>query len=374
MRFERRGGCKALIGFAASLLLYGCQSTDKPKVDTGEPPPIVDAPSLPSLDSESIPTVDEAESKPEEIPEPPRQDAIARSGKVLTLQAERIGAYVAHEEGSREWRIVKGSRQLILSEGSRKAVFDGVTVYLDRAFSQVKGRWQLSESDERLLLEGLMGDFASRPRSVRTIVLDPGHGGTEEGTKNETLGLYEKALTLDVCERLRTHLEQLGYRVTLTRYDDRLVSLEDRPAIATGVKADLFLSVHFNAALKPDAKGFETYMLTPAGQPSTSDASGDSAELIPYPGNAYSLSSFELAYRIQKGMVSALQRDDRGLRKARFAVLKPLTCPGVLVECGFLSNAEEALLVSTPVFREKLARTLADALDRYARASSIEEL
>ncbi len=372
----RRIGFGAAIGAAVSIWLAGCQSARPtgPQTIEADPVPAPEAPVAPVPSDPAPPTVEEAETRsprPERGAE--RGERTGRAAKSFAAQAERYGAAVTKVSEGAEWQASKGNRLLTLTESSRLATLDGVSVYLDHAFGQRRGRWSLSDSDEALILASAFGDRAADGRKVRTIVLDPGHGGTEEGTRNEGLGLLEKHLNLDVCERLGAHLEKLGYRVTFTRYDDRLVPLEARAQLANGVNADVFVSVHFNAALNREAIGLETYLLTPAGQPSTSRlVAGDDA--VAYPGNQYDLANFELAFRIQKAMLARLQRDDRGVRKSRFVVLRDLQCPGVLVECGFLSNPDESLLVSTPVYREKLARTLAEAIDGYARNSPLAEL
>ncbi len=374
MRITTRNGLIGIAALAVSVFFAGCATTEE-QADPSLPAPApIAEPAVPEqIRISGVPTLQEAAENERAARDFERRENGARSARSIAQQAERYGAELIHREGSKEWQLRKGNRLLTLTESSRSAIVDGVGVFLDRPFGQFKGRWLLSESDESLLLESLFGEVPAEARRVRTIVLDPGHGGAEEGTKNESLGLMEKTLNLDVCERLKTHLEALGYRVALTRYDDRLVSLEDRPKLAGSVGADLFVSVHFNAAINKEARGLETYMLTPAGQPSTSSSiAGDDA--VPYPGNGFDRNNFELAFRIQKAMVGALQRDDRGVRKGRFAVLRSLECPGVLVECGFLSNVEEAQLVGTPVYREKLARTLSDAIDAYARSRPLAEL
>ncbi len=319
-----------------------------------------------------VPPVEEMEDFREK-PVVPQVAKSVRAARSFSSQARRLGAGIIHLEGSREWQAVKDNRLLTVSKGSRLAVLDGVKLYLDEAMLQKRGRWLLGASDERLILGSVFSPPASEARVIETIVLDPGHGGTENGTANADLGLLEKNLNLDVSERLQKHLEGLGYKVVFTRYDDRVVPLEERPEISKGVQADLFVSVHFNAALNEEAAGLETYMLTPEGQPSTSGKKAD-ADAIAYPANRFDKQNFELAFRIQKSMLSRLQRADRGVKKARFKVLKTLDCPGILVECGFLSNGEESLLISTAAYRERLALSLADAIDAYAKNIRMGEL
>lgn len=320
------------------------------------------------------PTVEESEELRIE-PIIPVVSANVKTARSFSSQAKRVGAEVTHVEGSKDWQAQKGTRTLSVHEGGRLAVLDGVKLYLDESVQQKKGRWLLGDSDERLVLGSIFSDsLAGALRSVKTIVIDPGHGGSENGTTNANLGLIEKNLNLDVSERLQGHLEALGYKVIFTRYDDRVVSLKDRPTISNNAQGDLFISIHFNAALNVEAQGLETYMLTPAGQPSTSGNTVEAADAVAQFGNRFDKENLELAFRIQKSILDRLQRVDRGVRKARWAVLKTLDCPGVLVECGFLSNGDEALLISTAAYRERLALSLANALDGYSKNIQLGEL
>ncbi len=295
------------------------------------------------------------------------EEAQAKSNEPRSLQeqAKFYGAKATRLAESKEWKLTKGDRTLLLKEDSRNASLDGVKVILDAPLKRVRGNWLLSESDQVVVLDFAFGASKAGGFGAGTIVIDPGHGGIHDGAKNEKVGVMEKNLALDVSTRLQAHLERHGFKVVLTRYDDRHVELKDRPAIANGLKADLFVSVHFNAAGNPEPMGLETYLFTPAGYPSSS-ATEVGEDAIPFPANARDQQNFELAFAIQKSLVSRLGREDRGVKKGRWAVLKTLNCPGVLVECGFVSNDDEALLVSTAGYRERVAQSLADAILAYA--------
>lgn len=366
----KRNERNLLIAIFVSLSLFACKTVEK-EGDVAEP--TADVPiEEPIQPAEDLPIDIEEESASEVVAKaaPAKRVKIARS---IVSQAERYEALAMRFEDEKEWHVTNEKRTLILNEESRKAKLDGVNLYLDRPFLSNKGRWLLSESDERIVLQGAFGKSDSGPREIKTIVIDPGHGGAEDGTKNESLGMLEKDLNLEVSERLKTHLDEMGYKTVLTRYEDRLVPLKERPELANQAGAELFISIHFNASLNKEANGLETYMLTPEGQPSTtSQYAGPDA--VAFFSNQYDSENFELAYRIQKALVSSLQREDRGVRKARFAVLKTVGCPGILVECGFLSHGEEALLVSTPVYREKVALSLSKAIESYIRNAPYEEL
>lgn len=289
----------------------------------------------------------------------------SREPRTLGEQADFFGAKATRIVDTKQWKLSNGTRTLVLKENSRIASIDGVKVILDAPLKRVRGNWLLGESDYQIVLTSAFGPPEAGGIGRGTIVLDPGHGGIHDGAVNESVGILEKELALDVSQRLQGHLEEHGFKVVLTRYDDRHVELKDRPEIANGLNADLFLSIHFNAAVSPIPKGLETYMFTPAGHPSSSATeAGDDA--IQYPANTRNRQNFELAYAIQKSMVARLGREDRGVKKGRWAVLKTLNCPGVLVECGFVSNQDEAFLVGTAGYRERVAQSLVDAILGYA--------
>lgn len=368
MRISRASGALLLGSVVAFSFLGGCQTTP-----TGGPEPltveeVVQEPLDLGEEADAVepPSGKELRELEEEIQQrsgtDPSRDRRTRS---LEAQADAFGAELEFDAATKQWSLSRDGRVLTVKQESRVARLDGVVVFLDAPVTRVRGRWALSESDARILLEAAFGQVPEETRPIRTVVIDPGHGGSETGTKNESLGILEKDLNLDVSQRLQVKLEELGFRAVLTRYDDRLVPLEQRASIANGVKADLFVSVHFNAALNREAKGLETYLLTPAGQASTS-GSGTGDEALLFPGNRFDLENFELAFRIQKAMLDRLGREDRGVKKARFQVLKLLDCPGALVECGFVSNREESLLISTPGYRERVALALAEAIAAYA--------
>ncbi len=218
---------------------------------------------------------------------------------------------------------------------------------------------------------------------IRTIVLDPGHGGKEVGAVG-TNGLMEKDLTLAICRRLADSLAaKTGARVVLTRDDDTLVSLDQRTAIANQYKADLFLSVHLNAAVVKDAKGSETYFLSleasdelakraadleNASSPSAAAADPTSdLKLILWDlaQQAYIGESSRFAQAIQEEMNAATGVSNRGVKQAPFKVLVGATMPAALVEVGFISNAEEEAKLQTGEFQSLMVAAITRAVERY---------
>ncbi|MDI1336505.1 MAG: N-acetylmuramoyl-L-alanine amidase [Lacunisphaera sp.] len=205
----------------------------------------------------------------------------------------------------------------------------------------------------------------------RLIVLDPGHGGIDPGTQNLRVGVNEKTFTLDVALRLRKILELGGWRVLLIRDKDLELSKDKktdllmRNEFANRNKADLFLSIHFNAA--PEAiSGVETYSLAPQFMHSAGDDQGDDMTKVAFPGNKLDYANLLFGGQLHRAMITGLKAPDRGYKHARQAVLRLLDCPGALVECAYLSNDAEARRVATPEYRQQLAEALATGVQNYA--------
>ena len=242
----------------------------------------------------------------------------------------------------------------------------GVNVWINSAIAAESGSFFIQKRDYDKTLVAILAPSAAVVRPIRTIVLDPGHGGRDPGKQNPGLGLNEKALTLDVVMRLKSRLEQAGYRVLITRSRDNYVELDDRAAFANRNKADLFVSIHFNAADDKSVTGVETYCLTPAYQYSTNDSKRSGADTKPVLGNRNDDANILFAYYVQQTMTRYLDTPDRGVRRARFAVLRELNCPGVLIESGFLSNTAEAKHLGDPVYREaRIAKAVCEAIAQY---------
>jgi N-acetylmuramoyl-L-alanine amidase len=171
-------------------------------------------------------------------------------------------------------------------------------------------------------------------------------------------------------------LEAAGFKVILTRTNDTFVELEDRPALANRQKADLFISLHFNVGPPGEAKGVEVYCLTPAKASSTNVGKwGHISEISEWGPNTGSLagnrrdnSNVLLAYQLQKSLVKNLSVEDRGIRRARFAVLRTAEMPAVLIEGGFLTDLVEQKKIADPKYRGRLAAAIVQGVLAYQHA------
>lgn len=219
----------------------------------------------------------------------------------------------------------------------------------------------------------LTGHF-ELPATNRVIVIDPGHGGRDSGTRNAFGSDNEKVFTLDWARRLESILIASGWTVIMTRTNDGDLSLNDRVAIAERAQADLFLSLHFNSGpQRSELNGLETYCLTPTGMPSNlrRDYEDDPREV--HPNNTHDEANFLLASRLHRSLLRTTGAADRGVRRARFmTVLRGQNRPAVLVEGGYLSNPSEARRIATPSYRQLLAEAVAQTLNEPAPTSPVD--
>ena len=222
---------------------------------------------------------------------------------------------------------------------------------------------QVSHIDGIKTVKPLLDSGKLHRHPVRTIVLDPGHGGKDQGAAGG--GILEKSLNLQLAQRVEFLLKERGCRVLLTRKNDLFLSLPQRTSFANRNNADLFVSIHTNSAASQKPHGIEVYCLAPAGTAST-NASAVSWKSLP--GNRFDAKNLRLGYFIQHAMIARTKANDMGVKRARFAVLRDLNCPGVLVELGFLSNPPEAKQLRSPDYLDKLAKGIAGGILNYCSA------
>ncbi len=296
----------------------------------------------------------------------------------LAVVAERLGLKAAPDTTGQKLLLKDGPAVRFAFEDTQRDFYlDGARIHMSRPVVADKGSLWVTRIDVEKTIAPLFRpkDRAARlPRArPRTIMLDPGHGGTDPGTENRKLGLSEKVFALDVALRLKKLLEADGHRVLLTREKDERfsnnprVDLPMRAAVANKAGADLFISIHFNHA--PESiTGVETYVFTPQFMLSTSDSKPDENTPQAFPANRQDDANVLLGYQMHRAMVAGLRTPDRGFKRARWAVLRDLACPGVLVEAAYLSNDEEAKRVDTAGFRQQIAGAIAQGVRNYAEA------
>jgi N-acetylmuramoyl-L-alanine amidase len=233
----------------------------------------------------------------------------------------------------------------------------------------------LSEGDDELisamdvskLIEPIMRpNRLHNAQKIQTVVLDPGHGGVDQGASNQWG--TEKMFALDVAMHARSELQRAGYKVEMTRTRDNAVSLEDRVKFANRFKDALFISIHFNYS--GNAEGLESYALAPAGVPSNAanESHVSSADVAACAGNAQDEHNIALSAAIHAMVLSRASMFDRGVKHARFHVLRDVKLPAVLIECGFLSNSSEGQRIATAQFRQDVAAAIAQGVKNYDAA------
>jgi N-acetylmuramoyl-L-alanine amidase len=224
---------------------------------------------------------------------------------------------------------------------------------------------------------------AAFPLSVRRVVLDAGHGGSDPGASS-TASLAEKDITLDVERRLRSLLEKSGFEVVVTRTDDRLIALRDRARVANRSDGDIFVSIHVNSIQKHvDSHGVETYYLGATSDPElTRLAAAENLEsgytladmrklLDRLYADARRDESRRLAAAVQQQLFGGLRATEPGLenwgvKRAPFLVLVATEMPAILAEVGCLSNDREARMLQRPEYRQQIAEALFSGIRAYA--------
>ncbi len=266
---------------------------------------------------------------------------------------------------SKAIRLDSGKMQLEVTVGLRECEINGVKHWLAFPVAFHDGQVLVSRLDLSKIIEpSLRPELIPGMLPVTTVVLDPGHGGHDRGATSR-FG-FEKDFALDVALRARLELEKEGYKVVMTRATDVFIPLEQRAAVANHIPDSIFVSIHFNSSnTNADARGFEIFSMAPRGAPSTNDSGPRERDLREEPGNAMDIPSGALAGSVFHALLGQVPLVDRGVKHARFAVLRLASVPAVLIECGFVSNTAESTLISSSAWRAKVAEAIVDGVENY---------
>ena len=215
--------------------------------------------------------------------------------------------------------------------------------------------------------------FGQSLENIDLVVIDPGHGGTNEGAFG-VAGVFERFLTLDLAYRLRQHLAQQypDLRVELTRMADVDVELSERTYFANVSEADVLLSIHFNSSDNRRAHGIEVFYLasssgeiddtideTSVVEPTNSVSTAILHDLL---GDFQQQHSAQLAHVMLQSLVAATNATDRGVRQADFAVLRGAHMPAVVIELGFLSHPDEGYELVENAYTDTMVEAIADGI------------
>jgi N-acetylmuramoyl-L-alanine amidase len=231
------------------------------------------------------------------------------------------------------------------------------------ALSESGGHPLISQTDMALLVDSIFRDWSLQGGPIRKIVLDAGHGGRDQGAPGARS--KEKELNLILTRKVRDILKSKGFTVLMTRESDVDMTLSKRAALCRQWNGDLFVSVHHNQAGARSAHGIETFAMTPRG--ATSFAGGKPSYKT-YTGNKYDKDNARLAFELQRYMVGMTGGEDRGVKYARFQVLREVDCPAALVECGFLSNRTEEGKLLDSRYQNAMATAIANGIIAYRNA------
>ncbi len=276
-----------------------------------------------------------------------------------------LGQEVAIDAKSK--KLSGSGRELVVMRDSREVMINGVKHWLAFPVVEDGGRYFVSRLDLGKTIEP-----AFRPASisgfpsVTTVVLDPGHGGKDNGARSPYE--WEKNFVLDVARRVRDRLQKAGFRVLMTRNSDKFIELADRSAFANRQKNAIFVSIHFNAAdWNRNANGFEIFCVSPRGAPSTAYEQTRVRDMVEENGNDHDLHSFALANSVYHSMLGNMDMADRGVKRARFAVLRRTDVPAILIEGGFLTNPSDARKVASKQWRDSYAAAIVRGVSEYKK-------
>ncbi len=223
------------------------------------------------------------------------------------------------------------------------------------------GRLMISSTDVSKLVDPVLNPrFSKNAGVLRTVVIDPGHGGHDAGAVSPYA--REKDCNLAVALKLRQLLREQGYRVVMTRDTDVFLTLQQRVAIANRCPDSIFVSIHHNSGRRL-AEGIETFTLAPHGTTSPFARTRRMADLA---GNDQDSENIALATAIHSRAIKSTNATDRGIQRARFSVLCTIQRPAILFEGGFVSNPEEGRLISSSKYQDKLAKSICEGILGYS--------
>ncbi|MGH7991624.1 MAG: N-acetylmuramoyl-L-alanine amidase family protein, partial [Limisphaerales bacterium] len=265
---------------------------------------------------------------------------------------------------NREIILTHENSRLVFDVNSADAEINGVDVRL--SFPVAKGALVSQLDLDKTIRPLLFPARYIKPKKITTICLDPGHGGKDTGNR---VGWHnEKTYTLYLAFDVRDELKKAGFKVIFTRTKDVYVGLPERPAHANKHGADLFVSLHFNATTtgKNEVEGPETYCITPVGAAS-SNAQGEGSDHGATTANRCENQSLLLAYQMEKSLVQNLHAEDRGVRRARFAVLRDAEMPAILIEGGYMTNPGEGKKIYSVAYRKQMAAAIVKGILAYQK-------
>jgi len=320
------------------------------------------------------------------------QAAFSINGTGFVPASEIIQNYnadYAWDSVVRKLEIEKKGARAVFCIGADSALINGKLHKVATAVRMYSGKVVIPVAFIPYIEQAFGGKRIFAPEGIKytmhIIVIDAGHGGKDPGTAS-TLGIKEKNITLNVTKQLKAYLQEEGINVVLTRDSDRFVSLWKRSEIANEKNADFFISIHVNAARHKYVNGIEVFYLSDAVDDFARQTAASENAALQYEDSSFCAfspktavaatlwdmlctenraESTEMAEFISKGICNTLGTKSRGVKAAKFYVLKGAQMPAVLVEVGFLSNKEEAGKLKDKGYQQQLAKAIADGILLY---------
>lgn len=231
---------------------------------------------------------------------------------------------------------------------------DRLCILTHPVMEDASGDLLISKMDVLQVIEPVLRPtYIANRAAVRTVVIDPGHGGHDTGSV--TPYAREADVALVVATKLGAELKKRGFEVVYTQEHNEYKSPQARVDKANAAPAAIFVSLHLNSG-RSDMEGSQVYTMAPAAPNEK-----------PLPGHAYSQSSMALAMALQSALVEKADTEDGGCRRAHFSLLNSVRCPSVMVEMGYATNPEEGTRLATEEYQMKLAGALADGVESFAR-------
>lgn len=246
--------------------------------------------------------------------------------------------------------------KLTLKEGAREAIIGGYKCMLTHPVRKATdGNLLVSRTDVVKLIDPVLRPtYIAERREVQTVVIDPGHGGPDEG--NRTPRFYEAQYTLALAQDLAAELQKRGFKTVLTRRADMQTTDAERVATARAARHAIFISLHANGG-HPSLHGIETYCAAPL-------TPGNKA----LEGNRHDEANAALAFTLHSHLVGSTAATDRACRRTGYSLLNTLNCPGAIVQVGFATNEEEAARLQDAAYRNNIIQGLANGIAAYKKA------
>ena len=254
--------------------------------------------------------------------------------------------------------------KMTIKNGSDNLYINTVLFRLSYTVTQKNGHYLFSRIDLAKLIDPVLRpSYIKTAKRFGTVIIDPGHGGTDPGSVNR----YgkEKDFNLRLAKILMKDLERKGFRVRMTRSSDVYPSLGQRVSFANRIPDAIFVSIHFNSFVNSTAKGIETYALSPRGS-GTHNSRGVRNNFLE--GNRRDSENIALATAVHAAVMKKTQAEDRGIKRDRFTVLAGLSMPAVLLEGGFLSNPAEAKKIASTSYLSIISQGIANGIVTYRNA------